>query len=250
MKVLEALPLTSKEVIIISMAIRKVQFAPEEHYHLCARGVSKQKIFLEERDFIRFLFLILHFQAPVKFFNIGRQVGCFVSSKDSNIKAFNIHEEDIKTITSAREVLLEGFAIMKNHFHVFLKEVEQRGTTNYMQRVLTSYAMYFNTKYKRSGHVFEGKFRAVHVESNEQLIYLSAYIHRNPREIARWTGKEHRYPWSSYQDYIRNNRWGKLLDPSIVLDQFSDPASYRKFVEKSGAKEKIQEKIDEKFLLE
>jgi len=232
------------------MAIRKVHFAPGEHYHLCARGVSKQKIFLEERDFIRFLFLILHFQAPVKFFNIGRQVGCFVTSKASNIKAFNIHEEDIKNIISAREVLLEGFAIMNNHFHIFLKEVEQRGTTNYMQRVLTSYAMYFNTKYKRSGHVFEGKFRAVHVESNEQLIYLSAYIHRNPREIAGWTGKEYRYPWSSYQDYIRNNRWGKLLDPSIVLDQFSDPASYRKFVEKSGAKENIQEKIDEKFLLE
>ena len=254
---LEALLLTSNPVIIVNdarksytyyipnMAIRKIQFTPGEHYHLCARGVGKQNIFLEEKDFIRFLFLILHFQAPVKFFNIGRQVSHFVKSK-----AFNINEEDIKNITSVREVLLEEFTIMNNHFHILLREEVQRGTTNYMQRVLTSHAKYFNTKYKRSGHVFEGKFRAVHIESDEQLIYLSAYIHRNPREIVGWKRKEHQYPWSSYQDHIQDNRWGKLLDPSIILDQFSGPSSYRKFVEKSGAKESIQTKIDKKFLLE
>ena len=222
------------------MAIRKVKFAPGEHYHLCARGVGKKKIFLEERDFIRFLFLILHFQSSMKFFHIERQVSHFVRSK-----AFNIGEEEIKNIISAREVILEGFAIMENHLHISLQEKKQRGTSNYMQRVLTSYAKYSNAKYKQTGHVFEGTFRAVHIKSNEQLLYLSAYIHRNPREIVGWKEKEHRYPWSSYQDCLGGNRWGELLDPSIVLNQFSGPSPYREFVENSGAKEHRPSGFDE-----
>ena len=108
-----------------------------------------------------------------------------------------------------------------------------------MQRLLTGYAKYFNTKYKRTGHVFEGPFRAVHVKGNEQLLYLSAYVHRNPSEISAWEGKELLYPWSSYQDYVRRNRWRDLLVPNIVIDQFSTTFKYQKFVEQSGAKQKI-----------
>ena len=214
------------------MAIRKVQFAPGERYHLCARGVGKQALFFEDRDYIRFLFLLLHFQAPIPFFNLSRQVNYFVRSK-----AFNISQEEQEKIVQQGQVSLESFAIMPNHIHISLQEITKQGVSNYMQRLLTGYAKYFNAKYKRTGHVFEGPFRAVRMKGNEQLLYLSAYIHRNPREISMWKGKELLYPWSSYQDYVRENRWKGLIASNIVMDQFSATSKYQEFVEQSGAEE-------------
>lgn len=214
------------------MAVRKVQFTPGERYHLCARGVGKQTLFFEERDYIRTLFLLLYLQAPISFFNLSRQVNYFVRRK-----AFNISDEQMRKILQQRQVSVESFAIMPNHIHVALQERMEQGVSSYMQRFLTGYAKYFNTKYRKTGHTFEGPFRAVFVESNEQLLYLSAYIHRNPREVLGWRGKEHQYPWSSYQDYVGENRWGNLLNRSIVLEQFQNISSYRQFIEQSGAKD-------------
>jgi hypothetical protein len=67
-------------------------------------------------------------------------------------------------------------------------------------------------------------------------MYLSAYIHRNPRELAGWLRKEHRYQWSSYQDVIDENRWGGLLVPDVFLGEFKNKDHYYKFVKNSPAK--------------
>src|SRR5207237_1342011 len=105
-----------------------------------------------------------------------------------------------------------------------------------MQRVLNGYTKYFNTKYEKSGHHFQGPYKAVHVSSNDQLLYLSTYIHRNPRELPQWRGREHLYPWSSYQDTVTENRWGKLLTPEILLEQFDSKEDYSNFINTSTAK--------------
>lgn len=227
------------------MAIRKVKFAPGERYHICVRGVGKQAIFLDDRDYIRFLFLLLHFQALIPFFNLSRQVTHFVRSK-----AFNISDAEKAEVLRKRQVSVESFAIMPNHVHISLEEIKERGVSSYMQRLLTGYAKYFNVKYAKTGHVFEGPFRAICIASNEQLLYLSAYIHRNPRELTGWRNKEHKYPWSSYQDCVAQSRWGELLNPQIFLDQFSSPKAYKEFVERSGAKDKVRSQIEARFLLE
>jgi hypothetical protein len=108
-----------------------------------------------------------------------------------------------------------------------------------MQRVLTSYSKYFNTKYHKKGHVFEGPFGAVHIKDNDQLLHLSAYIHKNPKSIVEWENSYEKYPWSSYQDYIGLNRWGNFLSTEIVLKQFKDQNKYKEFVSSSTAKEDL-----------
>ena len=138
---------------------------------------------------------------------------------------------------------LVNFTQMPNHFHLTLLERVKNGISSYMQRVLNAYAKYFNTRYERSGHLFEAPFQAVHIEDNEKLLYLSAYVHRNQREIKKWKNREHLYPWSSYQDYIRENRWGELIEPGIVLKQFSSKSEYKDFVETSGAKDKLPDDV-------
>lgn len=106
-----------------------------------------------------------------------------------------------------------------------------------MQRVLTAYAKYANTKYEMIGHIFQSPYRAVHIEDNDQLLYLSTYIHRNPRELPGIAGKEHQYEWSSYRDYLGENRFGQLLDSASVLEQFDSVQEYRTFVDSSVAKD-------------
>ena len=155
-------------------------------------------------------------------------------------------------ITAKRIAELNSFTIMPNHFHLLTQEKtgDGNGVSRYLQRIQTGYAKYFNVKYKKRGHLFQGSFRAIPVGTDEQLLYLSAYIHRNPRELKEWKDKEINYPWSSYQDFVKNNRWGELLKPDIILNQFSNTNSYLKFIETSTAKLQLGEPPSKDFLLE
>ncbi|MDP3661753.1 MAG: transposase [bacterium] len=219
------------------MPSRSHRIAPFEHYHLFNRGVNHQQIFFEERDIARFVFLILHKQSPTT----------TTTRVEYYTKEFLKHRVWSTTGTTkvkmvgTRSVELVNFCLMDNHFHLTVRELKEGGTSKYMQRILNAYTKYFNTKYKRKGHLFEGPFKAVRVDSNVQLLHLSAYIHRNPRDMHAWRGKEAEYPWSSLQDFIVENRWGRLLSTNVILEQFGKDSEtqqkgYKKFVETSTAK--------------
>jgi hypothetical protein len=87
----------------------------------------------------------------------------------------------------------------------------------------------------------------VHIKNNTQLLYLSTYIHKNPSELKKYFKNEISYPWSSYQDYVKENRWKQSLEQNIVLSQFSTKKEYENFVKSSPAKE-IEENMDEESL--
>lgn len=225
--------------------MRKIAFVQGDYYHICNRSNDGHPIFLDGKDYARFLFLLLFYQAPTSFFNLGRYTSYYVKHS-----VFNIEPEIFEKVIATRRVVLNAFAIIPNHFHLLAQSKEEKGISRYLHRVQDGYAKYFNAKYKKQGHLFQGAFRAVAVKTDEQLLYLSAYIHRNPRGIPEWNGKERMYPWSSYQDCIKENRWEALLKPDIFLNQFSTPKEYEKFVETSTAKLKPGESPIEDLLLE
>lgn len=218
--------------------MKRESIALGEHYHIYNRGNNKGNIFLDNRDWIRFLFLVLSHQTNLLITNIGRYVSNFIGRQ-----RFDISEKVMKKILENRIVELEAFVLMPNHFHLLVYEKEEGGISKYMQRIQDSHTKYINIKYGKSGHVFQGVFQRVRIESNEQLLHLSAYIHRNPRELRQWKDKEYLYPWSSYQDYINRNRWDKLLKQDLIIDQFSNPKEYKEFVETSGTKLLLDDKI-------
>lgn len=203
-----------------------------EYYHILGRGNNKENIFLEDRDYIRFIFLILYFQSSISFENISRMVNMYVKQGK-----FIIKPDIVDEILKKRFVDLVGFALMPNHYHLIVYERKDRGISQYIQRVLNSSAKYFNLKYERVGHLFQGPYKYVHIEDNDQLLHLSAYLHLNPKELRKWHGQEIEYPWSSFQDYALKNRWGKLLTTGIIMNQFDDGKEYKKFVLNSGVKD-------------
>ena len=158
--------------------MKKIKTIKGEYYHILNRGNNKQPIFKDDRDRIRFLFLILYFQSPAIFYNLGRQVSYYVRHQ-----MFNISEETIKKIIDTRYVEIVSFTLMPNHFHLIIHELEEGGISRFMQRTLNSHAKYFNAINKTSGHLFQGPFKVIHIKDDNQLLYLSVSIPELNHEI-------------------------------------------------------------------
>lgn len=222
------------------MAYRPIPFAAGEYFHLVNRGNLKCDIFKDNADRARFLFSLLYFQSNKSLDNIGFHIKNFLKTG-----SFNINDKETREIINNRLVKIIAFTLMPNHFHIIVQANTDKGVSTYMQKVLNGYTKYFNAKYQQSGHLFQGAFRAVHIKDNEQLLYTSAYIHLNPREIGE-REKETKYRWSSFSDFVGQNRWDQLLDPSVILEQMESSEKgkdYQKWVEESGAKELKDEDI-------
>ena len=219
--------------------MRNIEISQGEYYHIYNRGVLKQAIFHNIRDWSRFLFLITYLQSPIAFANPNRIITNFVEHR-----VFNINSKIEATVIKERYVELVCFCLMPNHFHLIVKEIKPNGISRYMQRVLNGYSKYFNTKYKKSGHVFQGPYKAKHVSDNNSLLYLSTYIHKNPTSLRIGKDGLHKYQWSSYFDYIVKNRWNNLLASGVIDEQFSSPDEYKEFVGNSTAKETVDKIAD------
>lgn len=222
--------------LIIEIMLRPSPIIQGEYYHILGRGNNKENIFINDRDYIRFLFLILYFQSPTSFENISRIVDAYIKQG-----RFAINPDTVNEILRKRFVNLIGFALMPNHYHLIVYERKAGGISRYMQRILNSSTKYFNLKYERVGHLFQGPYKSVHVEDNDQLLHLSSYLHLNPKDLNKWRSKEIEYPWSSFQDYAHKNRWGRLLATDIIMNQFDDGKEYEEFTLTSGAKNLLDE---------
>lgn len=117
---------------------------------------------------------------------------------------------------------------MPNHYHFILKQIQDNGISEFINKVSNSYTKYFNTRHNRVGPLLQGQFKAVRVESDEQLIHLSRYIHLNP--IISFLIKDLcKYPWSSYLDFI-DLKPDKICQNDLVLSLFKNSQDYEKFV--------------------
>jgi putative transposase len=210
----------------------KRNFSENGIYHVYNRGVLKQKLFLDKKDYVRFLFTLMAGQGEIFTTKISRSLG-----KYRVLDITNFLNKNSSELLKNKYVKVINFCIMPNHYHITLQEVQEGGLSKYMHRLAGSYSKYFNKKYNTNGHVFQGPYKYKPVLTDEKLLYLSAYIHKNPRELRSSTKKYNDYQWSSYADYIAINRWGKFLNRETVLDFHSDKNNYKRFVKESQAKE-------------
>lgn len=197
------------------MPHREPPFVIDGFYHVFNRGVEKRIIFSDNNDYKRFLQTLYYYQFKGP------------KPKFSNRDRF-------KTIDFTNNPIIikvVSYCLMPNHFHFLIKQVGENGIKEFMQKVINSYTKYFNTKYSRVGHLFQGMFKAVPIESNEQLLQVSRYIHLNPY-TSNLTKELENYIYSSYPHFI-----GLINDPlcisSDVLNFFKDQQDYRQFVQSS-----------------
>ena len=144
-------------------------------YHIVARGNQRQNIFKEQEDFIYYIGLIHKYKL---------KYGC----------------------------MIYAYCLMNNHIHIIMESmVDPKNIARFMHGLNQSYAMKFNNKYKKTGHLWQNRYKAFIVLKDDYLINLISYIEYNPVR-AKIVLKPEDYPYSSY-------RYRLLEHKNIILDE-------------------------------
>ncbi len=209
--------------------MRNIDFALDEFYHVYNRGTEKRKIFLDDADYFRFTILL------------------YLANGDRplNMRDTRAVNKDYYGLSKIKQgeplVDIGAYILMPNHFHLLLKERTEGGTSKFLHRVLTAYSIYFNHKYERNGTLWQGTFKAQHVDTDEYLKYLFSYIHLNLIKLIQSDWKEkgitdilkakkylNNYRYSSYLDYLSDDRYQSvILNKKAFPEYFSNGTNFK-----------------------
>jgi len=214
------------------MPRRKIVIATSETYHIMIRSIAQIPIFKQTRDYFRALEATDYY----RYGDIPISLSHYKRLRKDVKEAFMKNLKKHKTIID-----IYSFSLMPNHCHFLLKQNQNKGISNFMSNFQNSYAHYFNTKYQRTGGLFQSMFKAVHIETDEQLLHVSRYIHLNPvTAYLIEIGKLKNYPWTSFPDYIKENK-PQFIDLSLILSFFKNKNAYKKFVfDQAGYQRELQ----------
>lgn len=212
------------------------------YYHVYNRGVEKRIIFHDAQDYAVFLSYLKTYLSPKNENELRNQLAN--PSLSPTARASLIQQLNLNNFHN--EITLLSYCLMPNHFHLLVKQKSINSLDCFMNSLSTRYVMYFNRKYKRVGHLYQDVYRAVLVESDPQLLYLTAYIHRNPLALALQGDPFQTQP-SSYKEYLglRKTEW---VNPSEVLSYCSknnSRLSYESFVKQESDLDTIKDLIIE-----
>ena len=186
-------------------------FAKGEFFHVYNRGVGKMDIFKDEADMSVFMNRLYENLFPEK------------QKRETEIGKKKKYERKLLPPNSFD---LISYCLMPNHFHLLIKQLTDLPISQLMLKVCTGYSMYFNKKYDRVGSLFQDVFKTVAIETNEQLLWVSLYIHENPIKSGL-VKKLEEYRWSSFLDYIGINKG--ICNKDVILGQYKDPTSYLQY---------------------
>ena len=181
-------------------------YVPNTYYHVYNRGVDKRRIFRNQADYGAFLNLFKRYLS-------GEPQASF----DGH------YYEDLSS-----EIELLAYCLMPTHIHLLVYQYKARAVSRLLQRIMTSYTMYFNKKDAgRVGGLYQGRYKASMITTDSYLWHISRYIHLNPLDIGE---EPETYQYSSYQNYVGGQR-SKWLKPQRILDLHTEhKQSYPAFV--------------------
>jgi len=209
------------------MPRRDVIFAPGEYYHLYNRGVNRTRIYFSRDNYLHFLRKLREF-----LFDESPAGSRGPAEPNAAVSASPGHTEP-----DQRPVQVISYCLMPNHYHLLVR-LQCDDLSNRMQSLSQAYTNAINKLMERVGPLFQGRFRAEHVDREEYLVHVSRYIHLNP-VAAGMVPIPSDWEFSSYRDVVglRETSSAKrpaIPDPASLLKTFSTVAKYRDFVEASG----------------
>lgn len=148
-------------------------------YHIILRGINNQELFFDNMDREKFI-------------------------------------KEIKNTKETYGYKLFAYVLMNNHIHMLIRD-ENNAISKFMQSLTIRYAMYFNKKYERIGHLFYNRFHSKKVEDYNYLLNVQKYIHKNPQKDG--ICKMEQYKWSSYQEYLGDRN---ITDTDFILSIFNE----------------------------
>jgi putative transposase len=206
------------------MPVRKKLLVKNQVYHIFNHGVNRQPIFNNRWDYQRALLALFfyHFNKP------PISLSTFLRfNKENQQKFFK------NLVKKKRLVDIYSFCLMPNHFHLLLRQNQNRSISRFLSDFQNSYTKYFNARHKRIGHLFQGQFKAVWIETDEQLLHVSRYIHLNPYSsyIVKDFEQLKKYQWSSMSEYLGNNvNDFEICRKDYLLSLFKSSKEFERFI--------------------
>ena len=227
--------------------MKKPPFVNSEIYHIYNRGVEKRTVFLKDNDYLRFIHDLFEFNdANLVIPSNARFLLSHPSQVDYNHLSQLLEIESPKVGKRPRKLLVEilAFCLMPNHFHLLIRQLASGGIIKFMQKLGVGYTMYFNTKNKRVGPLFQGRFKAVLINEPQHFAYIPDYIHSNPLDLIMPDWRENglknpkkaidfmeNYRWSSFQDYIGKKNYPSVTQRKFLTKFFNGPQEYKKHIQ-------------------
>ncbi len=169
------------------MPIRKNLLANGEIYHIFNKSIAGYKIFNTDKDYERFIEELI-------FYKQGK--------RDLKFSKFGKYSNNLEDMACKKDIVsIIAYAIMPTHFHLILRQEGDNGISDYVNYIQKSYTLSFNNKHKRRGPLWQGRFKNVLVQSDEQLIHLTRYVHLNA-VTAQIVDKPENWRYSSYLEYL------------------------------------------------
>ena len=149
-------------------------------YHVLNRGVDKRKIFLDDKDHVRFIHDLFEFNDEKNVRDFGY---FFAKGHQRQYRDIGYHDIDERRPRKLIVNLL-AFSLMPNHYHLLLQPYGENALPLFMRKLNGGYSRYFNQKYERSGALFQGKYKWAVVEKESHFLHLPYYIHCNPLDLS------------------------------------------------------------------
>lgn len=176
------------------------KYVAESYYHVYARGINKQKIFCDASDYRYYTSLFVRYLSKEQ-----------AKSKDGVVYPH-----------FASQIRLLAYCLMTNHFHLLVFQKDPDNLQQFMRSVMTSYSRYFNIKYKRTGPLFESRYKASRIDNDQYLQHITRYIHLNPRYWENY--------FNSSLKYYRDGSEPEWLKSQEILKLFATRSEYMSFV--------------------
>lgn len=201
---------------------RKEPLITGEVYHVMSKSIAGYKIFPSQQSYQR-MKQLLHF-----YMFMGNQPSLSHFLRNNAVKKVGFERAMQEFIdTQHPHVQLIAYCLMPTHIHLVLKQLRPGGISQYLSNALNGYTRYFNLKYNRQGPLWMGRFKNVRIETDEQLLHLTRYLHLNP-VTAHIVERPEEWLFSSYHEFI-NSGANQLCEYDELIDM--SPESYRAFVE-------------------
>lgn len=202
------------------MPQRTVVLVNNEIYHIFNRSIARVEIFSHRENLHKILEIVDYYRFP-QAVRLSKFKSLPMPLKEEYLKSFKYETPLVE---------IYAFAFMPNHFHFLLKQIQDRGISKFISNLQNSFAKVFNLKNDRIGGLFQNSFKAKRIETDEQFIHVSRYIHLNPvtAYIIEF-GKLTNYQWTSFPGYALGEEI-PYLNTDFLLSMFASRQSYIKFV--------------------
>ena len=208
---------------------------PMEIYHILNRGVDKRQIFIDKQDYLRFIHDMYEFndseRTEANYYKFREY--------DASGKITGKNKKQKKNIVD-----ILAFCLMPNHYHLIISPKTEKGNSQFMKKLNAGYSKYFNQKYKRTGALFQGRYKRILITDDDHFLHLPFYVHFNPLDLSYPEWRENKitdpkraleflksYRWSSHLDYLGIKNFPSVLNIRPLIEIFGNYKDYQKLTE-------------------